>query len=227
MNLEDSKTKVFVIGRVRTQSIKNAIFEAYDEVIYKSSLEINSIDLKKYCGFDLIIATNPYKKKYSINNIIKKIENENFKNIFYLNTFVSNVNDRYQYLKQYEGSILKKSLNIISLNIPFIFTCEYDKTMLRGNIAGGFTAPYIYYSDITNSLKKKQMIENNIKFLDSYRSSLDCKYLSIVRNILWKNSYVKNKYINLIFKVIERIVLKIYGVGISLCYLKEKVKNDN
>lgn len=225
MNLEDNKTKVLVIGRVRTQSIKNAISEAYDDVIYKSSLEIIDADLKNHCGFDLIIATNPYKKKYSINKIIKKIENENFANIFYLNTFVSNVNDRYQYLKQYEGGILKKSLNVISLNMPFIFTCEYDKTMLRGNVAGGFTAPYIYYSDITNSLKKKQMIENSIKFLDSNSSSLDYKYLSILRNILWKNSYVRNKYINLIFKVIERIILKIYGVGISLCYLKERIIN--
>ena len=225
MNLEDNNTKALVIGRVRTQSIKNAISEAYDEVIYKSSLEICDTNLKNYCGFDLIIATNPYKKKYSINEIIKKIKNESFENIFYLNTFVSNVNDRYQYLKQYEGSILKESLNAISLNIPFIFTCEYDKTMLRGNIAGGFTAPYIYYSDITNSLKKKQMIENSIKFLDSYSSSLDYKYLSILRKILWKNSFVKNKYINLIFKVIERIILKFYGVGISLCYLKERTAN--
>jgi len=211
---------VIVIGRVRSTVIIEAISYAYKNVLYIASSEVTKYDFNEYKEYDLIFAMNPYKSSYDLKSIINHLKYFKFDSIFYLNTYVSDSYDRYQYMKHKEKEILMKSFDLISLQIPFIFTKKFDELYIREQLPGGFEAPYIYQNDLVESLKKSTHLESAIKFLKSYNLASNYNYFIILKKILWSNTLTKYKYINLLNKVIERIILRISAYNLSLCYLK-------
>ena len=225
-NAARSMRKALVIGRSRSEIIINALNAAYGEVVYISARDTSTQDFTPYAGYDLIFATNPYRGKYNLEYFINSLKHVDFVNVFYLNTYTTNAHDMYQLTKLEEEKVLDRFFEIISLNIPFMFNSEYDKNLLRGKIAGGFSAPYINEEDLAEAFNNISRIEPFVKYLDSYNPPDHYQYLVNVRRLLWSSSLVQYKYFNLMFKIMERIILRLTGSCISLCYLTGKAGSD-
>lgn len=183
-----------ILNYIKSNIIKDGEFSVLSsrKINLSSELPLNA---------NYIICTNPYKSSLDSERLLSTlILSKNPKLIHILSTaFYSESGDYYQYLKSLQLSLYCR-LPCVIHNI-------------------GFTTLDFIYNDIQSVLYFKYIDSDfNEKFGYIHLSSYKYVVFLFCKKTFW-GGFVKGKYLNIIFKVLEKLIFKFFGINLpSACY---------